>query len=520
MIIKKPYIFLIKHFRKIHIFLLILGIFILIKHLPISTFITEFVDLGVYDSMNNPISKYIPGYEFLILFITLIINLLLIGLLKYKEKPWKMYLIPIATYSLMILVYFLVVTYFNSYNGVLERTQISLYRDLINIFSLLQLPCLGIYLFRCIGLDLKKFNFNLDQEFLELTDDDQVELEINVDIDKAAVKRVGKRVLRHLNYFVQEHKKIVIAVLVVIIVFTGYKVYKTQFVENKSYTQNDNYFANGYEINIEDSYYTDKDNSGKKISKYSSFVVIRVKMTNKSAPRIINIDNFHLYNGVKNYTQMCNRFAPKFEDIGKIYDQKTEIKRDETTEFILIFRVDNKLKKSQFVLYYQEINGDSTHLRKIKINTQDISNIKDNGYLKLGEEMKVKVSGDNTTESLAPTGYAFYGRVNFIVQNCTFTCVNEDMQLTAKDGHKIMQITYMTEEFVAKDIIDFSSKYGTINYIDSNDKEKKIKMENATEYNYLGQYAYVDVPEEIANSKKLELVYTVRNNKYTYKLKG
>lgn len=520
MIIKKPYIFLIKHFRKIHILLLILSVFILIKHLPISSFITEFVNLGVYDSMNNPISNYIPGYEFLILFITLAINILLIGLLKYKEKPWKMYLIPIITYGLMIIVYFLVITYFNSYNGVLERTQISLYRDLINIFSLLQLPCLAVYLIRCIGLDLKKFNFNLDQEYLELSEDDQVELEINIDIDKASIKRVSKRVLRHINYFVQEHKKIVITALVIVIAFSGYKVYKSQFVENKSYTQNDEYFANGYSINVEDAYYTNKDKSGKKISNKSSFVIVRVKMTNKEAPRKINIDNFHLYNGVNNYTQLSNRFASDFEDLGKVYDQKTEINRDQSTEFILIFRVDKDLKRNQFVLYYQEINGDNPYLRKIKIDTKDVSNIKDNGYLKLGEEMEVKVKGDNTTEALAPTTFAFYGRVNFIVQNCTFTCINEDLNITAKTNHKIMQITYMTEEFVAKDIIDFSSKYGTINYIDSNGKEQKIKMENATGYNYLGQYAYVLVPEEIQNSKKLELEYTIRNNKYTYKLKG
>ena len=520
MIIKKPYIFLIKHFRKIHILLLILGLFILIKHLPISSFITEFVNLGVYDSMNNPISNIIPGYVFLLLFITLIINILLIGLLKYKEKPWKMYLIPIITYGLMIIVYFLVITYFNSYNGVLERTQISLYRDLINIFSLLQLPCLVVYLFRCIGLDLKKFNFNLDKEYLELSDDDQVELEINIDIDKASIKRVSKRVLRHLNYFVQEHKKIVITALVIIMVIAGYKVYKTQFVEHKSYTQNDEYFANGYSINIEDSYYTNKDKSGKKISNKSSFVIVRVKMTNKDAPRKINIDNFHLYNGIKNYSQLSNRFASDFEDLGKVYDQKTEVKRDQTTEFILIFRVDKDLKINQFVLYYQEINGDNPYLRKIKIKTKDVSNIKDNGYLKLGEEMKVKVKGDNTEEPLAPTAYAFYDSVNFIVQNCTYTCKNEDMRMDAKDNRKIMQITYMTEEFVAKDIIDFSSKYGTIKYIDSNNKEQKIKMKNATEYNYLGQYAYVDVPYEIQYSKKIELEYTVRDNKYTYKLKG
>ena len=78
----------------------------------------------------------------------------------------------------------------------------------------------------------------------------------------------------------------------------------------------------------------------------------------------------------------------------------------------------------------------------------------------------------------------------------------------------------MTEEFGSKDIIDFSTKYGTINYIDSNNKTHAVKMENATKSNYLGQYAYVEVPAEIEQANTINLVYTIRNNRYTYKVKG
>ena len=82
-----------------------------------------------------------------------------------------------------------------------------------------------------------------------------------------------------------------------------------------------------------------------------------------------------------------------------------------------------------------------------------------------------------------------------------------------------MKIFYMTEEFVAKDVIDFSSKYGKINYIDNNNKKVSIAMKNATDYISLGQYVYVEVPADIKESKSVELEYIIRNNKYVYKLK-
>ncbi len=517
MIIKKPYVFLIKHFRKIHIFLLISSILIFIHHLPISSFMREFVSLGVYDQMNDPITKHIHGYIFLVLIAVSIINISLIFLLRYKEKPWKIYLFPTITYLVMLLTYFLIINYFNGYDGNIERTQVSLYRDLIRTFNIVQIPVMLVYLIRCLGVDLKRFNFQLDQEYLELNEDDKLEIEININFDPTSIKRFSKRMLRYLNYFVQEHKKLVIATISIVTILLGYKVYQICFVQNEVYSQNEDYFANGYVINVLNSYYTDKDKAGKK--QQDAFIVIELKMTNKEAPRVINIDNFHLYNGVKNFSQMSNKFAPDFEDLGKIYDQIETIKRDGTKQFILIFKVDKKLDKNRFVLFYQEYNGNNPYLRKIKLKTNDLSVIKDNGTYKLGKEMEVpNPANPGQKEHLAPSTYAISDEFDITVQGSEIGETRTE-QVIARDGYLIMEIFYMTEEFVAKDIIDFSSKYGKINYIDSKNKKITVFMESATNFTSLGQYVYVEVPDEIKNSKSVELEYIIRNNKYIYKLK-
>ena len=49
---------------------------------------------------------------------------------------------------------------------------------------------------------------------------------------------------------------------------------------------------------------------------------------------------------------------------------------------------------------------------------------------------------------------------------------------------------------------------------------KEIDVSNALKSNeYLGKYLYIDVPEELEKSNNITLVYTVRNQKYSYKIR-
>ena len=122
---------------------------------------------------------------------------------------------------------------------------------------------------------------------------------------------------------------------------------------------------------------------------------------------------------------------------------------------------------------------------------------------------------------LAPDGFKIRDAVKYMMADReNGYCEQVEQILRAKAGYKIAVISYMTEEFDSKELIDFSSNYGKINYIDSNNKKCGVKMKKAMNYSYLGQYAYVFVPEEIEQSKTIDLVYTIRNNRYTYRVKG
>jgi hypothetical protein len=216
-------------------------------------------------------------------------------------------------------------------------------------------------------------------------------------------------------------------------------------------------------------------------------------------------------------------FATKFDDFGKTYTQGTRLEKNQDTNVIIIFKVDKKLDKKRFVLYYQDNAEEKPTLKKIKIKLNDVSIIKDNGLYSLGKEIKYNYvkDGKELTEKLSPDSFAIKKSISFVTNDCDGDdCSIETKKVTAKTGYRIVEISYMTEDFEGKDIIDFSSKYGKINYIDSNNNKQSVDMKNITEYDYLGQYAYVEVPEDIEKSSSIDLIYTVRNNRYTFRVKG
>lgn len=518
MIIRKPYAFLIKHFKKVHILLLTLCCFIYYINSKTLAFINEFMQLGSYDSYSEPITKYLSPLTFIVLIILITISVFLLLLLKKKEKPWKLYLVPIIEYGFMLIVYILLVGFFDTYDGNLEQAVFRAYRDFLTIITILQFPSMIIFLIRIIGLDLNKFNFKVDEEYLELSGDDRDELEINIDFDPHSFKRNSKKFLRNANYVYQEHKFIFNCVFILLLLILLKNTYSYIFVTNKSYEMGDTFYADGYEIILKESYYTDKDYNGDIISKQSAFIVVDVTIKNLNQKRAIELDKFHVMNGVNDYTHTAKTFGTEFHDYGTTY-KTPELKQNESLNLILVFKVDKKLSQKRFVLYYQELYGKSgVHLRKIKLNLNDVSEIKENKKLLLGEEFKFKVG--NKKETIIFDGYEILSTTDYTYRICNSAdCKNLVGNYTSQKGYKVMKIGFASDTYEGKDMIDFSSKYGKINYIDNKNKIKSIEIKNPLGKTYYGKYLYAKVPEEIETSTSIELEYIIRNQKYVYKIR-
>ena len=516
MIIRKPYAFLIKNFKKIHILLLVLAIYIYVKTNQLYAFLREFIQTATYDYMSESITKYVTPLGTISLLVLIVSCAIIIRLLKRKEKPWKLYLVPVAQYIIIFLAFTISKNYFNTYTGAQTTTSLRMWRDLLFVSQLTQFGTFIIFFIRIFGFDLNKFNFKLDEEYLELEARDREELEININVDKEAFKRNYRKFKRNLNYIYQEHKFICNIIITAVILIVGFNSAK-YVMNHRAYKEGSAFNVGGYEVTINNSYYSDKSYNGTQISKTSSFVIIDLTIKNiYSSKRDLSLNRYHVMNGVRNYTTTEKLYGTEFQDLGKTYNN-VSLRGNESINMIMVYKVDKKLNKNNFVLYYQEFEGDKQFLRKIKLKMKDYSKIEKCGTKELGDTMSFNMKTQE--EEIAFDDYEILTQTEYVYNVCSSTeCSNSKAIYKAPNGYYVMKLTFSSDTFEGKDLKEFAVNYGKIIYYDKDGNKKEIKLEVPIPRTYYGKYLYVKIPSEVGEAQSFSFDFTIRNKNYIYKI--
>lgn len=515
MIFRKPYAFLIKNFKKIHLALILLCAYIFYKHLQVYNFVKEYVDLESYSAFLEPIDDYTTFFSYLAILVVIVISVLLLITLRRKEKPWKIYLVVVFEYVLMLFAFMMTTNFFHTYDDSSAVTQILAIRDLLFIASLPQYGVFVILFIRLTGLDLNKFSFQTDQEYLELDSSDREEVEVSFEIDKHTIKRTLRKLKRSLGYFYLEHRFILntlASILFVIIVFYSYYYFG---VLHKVYKEGQVLNASGYAITIKDAYVSDKDYRGEMLDG-DHYIILDLNVKNNGQARTMDTDRFHLMN--RNYDILStNMYDNDFKDLGTPYS-KRELQPGKSYDFILIFKADQKLDVNKFNLYYQEYHEKDTYLRKIKLKIKDLRKIEVEPMIALKQTQQLQIH--KKKKELALTSIAIGDIFNYNYYSCEIDgCHNILGQVVSTSPQKIMRIGFESLDFTAEEFIDFSEKFGKIKYKDNKGKTKEFNIKNALNRDSLDKNLYVSVPQDIESSTDIKFELTVRNHRYTYKLR-
>ena len=518
MIIRKPYAFLIKNFKKIHTVLLILSLYLAYRIFDVNRFVNEFMRLGTYDLYSDPISHHITFIMNIAIIIMIVGSGALVLLLRHKNKPWKVYLLPLINYIALFFVLSIIKNFFKTYTMSVEVTDLRFSRDLLFAFIAVQFPVIGIFFVRTIGLDINKFNFNMDQEFLELSDEDREEIEISLDIDVNTFKRLYRKVLRNINYFYQEHKLISRIIIGIISLVFLFNIYTFLFVTNKSYKETDNYNYNDFTIKVDNSYVTDKDYKGSVISKKSKFVIVNISLTNNTdSSKKFDTSRFHLKAANLDFTTTETTYAKEFYDLGKTYSKVSEVNGGNTVNFIIIYKVDSSIKNDKFVLFFQEKDSNNI-LRKIKLNIKDLSKIEDLKEYKVGDSIHFDVA--NKEDDVSIDSYQLATGFDYSMKKCKISdCSSQLANYQVPDGEKVLILDFASNIWESDDIVDFLDKCVMVEYTDEEGIDREIDVKFALNNKYLGKIAYVLVPNEVEKSEKLKLHFIFRNKEYNYVLK-
>ncbi len=491
MIVRKPFAFLIKHFKAIHLFLFGLLVYICYKYNGIVSFLRNYISTGNgrYDAVNY--IDYTPIY---VILGAIVVMLVIFYLMKYKDKPKRLYLLSIIGYIIVIVLFILLFNYLRTFtSSVLEQKTLRLYRDISLMGLLFQYIIIIIMLIRGLGFDIKKFNFSKDiQELnIDLTDNEEVELLMGFDINKTKFKI--RKSFREFKYFIKENILFTGISLIVIIIVLWVLV-SNYTKKNKVYTEEE-YFGIDFNMQVSGSYLTKEDKSLKKLSTgNSTILVVKFKISSKYED-ILNPDSFIISIYDKSYSPI-NKYCSALNDIGKCYN-KIKLTEEEK-EYILVYLVDDSvLDKKIYLKYdYGYLTNKNNSIIKVRL---DPNNIDD-------EETITK----NITETLDfddPILDNYILKIDEYNISDSFE-INTDITLKPVDYNTIIRLKLSS----GSEIVDSYAllKY-TISNVEHTSTMSKMYDDNG--------YSYYEISNEVAFASSIKLVLSSRHNNYEYIIK-
>ena len=498
MILKKPYAFLIKHFKIIHITMFVMFTYLVFALRKIYVFFKYYVQNDNYTFVENMASNYVTTLMIVFLVILLVSAIFIRALMHQKEKPVLYYTISII-YSFSLLIFLIYLrSFFNSlqYHSY-EIFDIVILRDISMLFYYVNFFYVGFCFIRGFGFDIKKFNFDFDKKELKIEEGDNEEYELNLNIDKDDVKEYFNRQKRELKYYLQENKMILLIILFIIILFVGGYIALNHFVFNKVYNEKDILDLNTGVFEIKNSYITNKDKNNEIITKNKKYVLVDMNIQSKGKAKTFSKEMFNLVVDGKYYYPVFN-YASSFNDLGNVYTNQL-LKNDSNLEYLVVFEIaDLESKKVSL-----EILSDKNKYKyeKVALNPQEFTTEEKN--IKMNELITI----DN--RSLKITNYHLNDSTSYKYESCfQDKCSIYTKALSPRIGNVILELEVEEQgEFpdsFYEDYIGITMGYTIsskqVNFLGKNENKR-----------------YFDIPTP-RNSDILELRIELRNILYKIKM--
>lgn len=535
MILKKPYAFLIKYFKLIHLVLSFLLVFIIVRTYNIIIFFNDYIQNNytatIYEGF---VSDYVPFLLFFSTFVLLGIVFALILLLKNKKKPSRLYEITFVYFLIYFILLFVTRGIFASFEkSILSAELARIYRDISMIVILPQIPLLIINIVRGFGFNVKKFEFEKDLKDLEITEEDSEEFELNISHDGYKFRRQLRRFVREFNYYIKENKFIFSCIIIALLLILPYVIYSSLPTKyNSNYKQNDTFTYRGLQVNIMDSIVTNIDYKGEKIDK-NYYVVLKIKIDNNTDDAIdLKADNFRLEID-KEYLYPTLDKRDNFLDYGTNY-YGMAIPKQSSNIYALIYKINKEQIKHKYNIKIDKgITANKNEFIDvfdyIKIEPLFIDSVSTVLTKKINEEFSLNGSNLGNTK-LKVGDYQITPRYEYSYEYC----FNADKCTSYKDfvsvsylenGKTLLVFDYnfkLDKEVpyarYNKNISTFIEKFMKVKYKDENNMDKYSNIINVTPDNLKGKLV-VEVDEEVNLSSEYSIAFIIRNKEYLIRLK-
>lgn len=543
MVLKKPYAFLIKHFRLIHWILLIPMFYLIIKTKAIVGFFSDYIayqySLNFISAFVSLAGQYINILMYVAVVFILIVMIFITLLLQNKKKPARFYSIAILYYIGLFVMISACLGFFNSIqDGTMSSVAARIIRDLSYMVHYSQYVFIAFMITRGLGFNVKKFDFKSDLIDLEIDSEDDEEFEFLVGLDTYKTKRSIRRFFRELRYYYLENKFICTAIIIVVVGILLTLFYTNNQVYDKVYKENERFSFGAVNVIVKDSFISNLTLNGKEINPKKTYLILQISVFNNFRDdQDFNYANFQAHIGKQHISPNIS-LGNYFMDYGNPYNGSpikgnTDVDKREHS-FILVYELDKsiaakKINMLAFSRYDTSPGGLGAVLKTVELKPTTVNSKVITNHINKG--MNINLKGTPLKDTSATIiDYEISNRHEYRAQYCSTTnvCreVSTDITITGSDlgRYTLLVLDYdlsldeaSSYMYSDKNFITFFTDFLQIKY-------KVNGNENIVSANVLNPVNYKDklvlkVPTNIQIASEIEAIITVRNVSYSIKLK-
>jgi len=533
MILRKPYAFLIKYFKTIHIILVLLMSYLLYSTNVILNFFQEYIVNNQLITGKDFTGQLFNTWMFALPFIIIVILVILLGVMYYKKKPLVYYV-----YNIIIMIALLVIynigydTLTTLETQVIETRALHLVRDFFMIIILFQSVSLIFTFIRATGFDIKKFDFGQDLEELNITELDNEEFEVDVDFETNVFKRELNKHFRFVKYFYVENKFIINIIILITFSIICFNTYMSLTIYNKTYNEKDLFLASDFTMSVDNSYLTNEDYLGNKITD-NYLLILELNLQANYDNTIFNTTKAQIKIGNHTYYPK-NKYSSELVDLGYVYDDK-KISMNDFSKKLLVYEIPKSYVNEKITFkYIDDLQPDNKGLNvkyisvKVRPYNLDLENKKKTVELNTSNTLNENIFG---TSSFNLNNFEIQERFKIAYKHCnkdecydSFEYLNPTLNTNYdKVLLKINGNLNLDEEVYSENIgnlYDIIYYFGKIKYMINNSVKyyTNLRKINPSKVSLKNSY-YIEIPKDVMSADNVSLIFEVRDQVYEYIIK-
>lgn len=523
MVFRKPYAFFIKYFKVFHLIMSVITFYVMYKATFIYSFISEYVATSENVIGRALVNQYFNSLIFIGLIINIIMAIIVLVVMKIKEKPIMFYIFNLFVYVGSLIIYIFGQNIIgNMQIEIVDIRIVKFVQDLFTAAIILQFISVCLTVVRAIGFDVKKFDFVKDLQELNIDEKDSEEFEVDVEVDTDNYKRLLKRKLRHAKYVYIENKFLINIFIVCAVVAGIVGVFFSIRDNDKIYKENNYFSVSGFTMNIQNSYYTKYSYNNVKVSDNYTLVIVDFNVKNNYV-NSEKLDNARMELIVgDNIFYPTTKYTKEVQDIGVTYENY-ELSEEEEN-YIVVYEVPNHLINKRMYFRYDD---EYQRNYKVRLNLFNLDE-KENTVVKLNKKVEIKdgiFNGLTLTLKSYEINDLFSIDYNFCVKNTECYKSRDYISPKLDQNYSETLIKLNVES-------NFSNDYNNINFdkfsnILNNLGILKYKLNAEDEYKYsniqfnkkYNTNYYLEANSEIKNATSIIFELRLRNKIIEYKLK-